>query len=442
MSHTPGDPAIDAQNYGLTKAAPIKKIVIASAFGTVVEWYDFFVYGTAAALVFGKLFFPASDPVVSTLAAFSVYAVGYVARPFGGIVIAHFGDRLGRRSMLVLSMLLMGFGTFLVGVLPTYEQIGILSPFLLVLLRLIQAIGLGGEWGGAALMVAESAPPLRRGLFGSLVQLGNPMGRLAATGVFALATQLPESEFLTWGWRIPFLASVILVIVGLIIRYQLNETPAFEKLRKERNIEKMPVLEAISKYRWETLVVIGLKVTEVAWVGILSVFAVAYLTKQLKVSQSFVLEAITLATFVELFAMPFAGGLSDRVGRKAIYLAGTIFSILFSFPLFWLLETRDPTIILLTFVVGISGAQGIVFALHASFMPELFGAKVRYTGISLGFQVGAAIGGGLTPLAAAATAGWSGGATWPVSLMLLTLGIITLVAVLQTGETSKRSMVS
>jgi MFS transporter, MHS family, shikimate and dehydroshikimate transport protein len=442
MSYARSEAVIDAQDHDLVKAVPIKKIVIASAFGTVVEWYDFFVYGTAAALVFGKLFFPTSDPVVSTLAAFSVYAVGYIARPLGGIVIAHFGDRLGRRSMLVLSMLLMGFGTFLVGVLPTYEQIGILAPILLVLLRLVQAVGLGGEWGGAVLMVAENAPTDRRGLFGSFVQLGNPMGRLAATGVFALATRLPESEFLAWGWRIPFLASAILVIVGLVIRFQLSETPAFEKVRKEHNIVKTPALEALSKYRRETLIAIGLKVTEVAWVGILSVFAVAYLTKQLGMSQSFVLEAITLATFVELFAMPFAGWLSDRVGRKPIYLAGTIFSILFAFPLFWLLETRDPTIVLMTFVVGISGAQGIVFALHASFMPELFGAKVRYTGISLGFQIGAAIGGGLTPLAAAATTGWGGGATWPVSLMLLILGIITLVAVLQTSETSKRSLVS
>jgi MFS transporter, MHS family, shikimate and dehydroshikimate transport protein len=441
MSYSPGEIAVDVRNGGIANAAPLKKIVIASAFGTVVEWYDFFVYGTAAALVFGGLFFPASDPVVSTLAAFSVYAVGYIARPIGGIIIAHFGDRLGRRSMLVLSMMLMGCGTFLVGVLPTYQQIGVLAPILLILLRFIQAIGLGGEWGGAVLMVAENAPPDRRGLFGSFVQLGNPMGRLIATGVFALAARLPKADFLSWGWRIPFLASAILVVVGLIIRFQLSETPAFEKMRKERKIAKMPALEALSTYRWETLIAIGLKITEVAWVGILTVFAVAYLTKQLGISQTFVLEAITLATFVELVAMPCAGWLSDRVGRKPIYLAGTIFSILFAFPLFWLLETRDPMIILLTFVVGICGAQGIVFALHASFMPELFGAKVRYTGISLGFQIGAAVGGGLTPLVAAATTGWSGGVTWPVSLMLMMLGFITLGAVLQTGETSKRSMI-
>jgi MHS family shikimate/dehydroshikimate transporter-like MFS transporter len=414
--------------------------VIASAFGTVVEWYDFFIYGTAAALVFGKLFFPSSDPVVSTIAAFSVYAVGYLARPLGGIVFGHFGDRIGRRSMLVLSLLLMGCGTFLVGLLPTYDQVGVLAPILLVVLRLIQAIGLGGEWGGAVLMVAESAPAHRRGLFGSFVQLGNPMGRLVATGVFALASRLPTPDFLAWGWRLPFLASAVLIVVGVVIRYQLSETPAFEAIRKTRQISKMPVLEALSQFRWETTLAVGLKITEVAWVGILTVFAVSYLTKQLAMSQAFVLEAITLATFVELFTMPLAGWLSDRVGRKAIYIAGTLFSIAFAFPLFWLLETRDPTVVLLTIVVGVSCAQGIIFALHASFMPELFGTKVRYSGISLGFQVGAAIGGGLTPLVAAATVGWSGGATWPVSLMLTILGIITLIAVLQTRETAGRSM--
>ena len=435
MSSAVGEPDVSLGNV-----VPTKKVVIASAFGTVVEWYDFFIYGTAAALVFGKLFFPSSDPVVSTIAAFSVYAVGYLARPLGGIVFGHFGDRIGRRSMLVLTLLLMGFGTFLVGLLPTYDQIGVLAPILLVAMRLLQAIGLGGEWGGAVLMVAESAPAHRRGLYGSFVQLGNPIGRLVATGVFALVSQLPTSDFLAWGWRLPFLASAVLIVVGFVIRYQLSETPAFETIRKTQQISKMPVLEALSQFRLETALAVGLKVTEVAWVGVLTVFAVSYLTKQLGMNQAFVLEAITLATFVELFAMPLAGWLSDRVGRKTIYIAGTLFSIVFAFPLFWLLETRDPTVVLLTIVVGVSCAQGIIFALHASFMPELFGTKVRYSGISLGFQVGAAIGGGLTPLVAAATVGWSGGATWPVSLMLTILGIITLVAVLQTRETAGRSM--
>ena len=368
--------ATSADESRSTAQRPTMKIVLASAFGTVIEWYDFFIYGTAAALVFGKLFFPASDPLISTLAAFSVYAVGYLARPFGGIVFGHFGDRVGRRSMLVLSMLLMGGGTFLVGLLPTYEQIGVLAPILLVSLRLVQALGLGGEWGGAVLLVAETAPPGRRGLFGSFVQLGNPIGRLVATGVFALVAGLPERNFLSWGWRIPFVAGALLIAVGLIIRFQIDETPAFQQMRMTKQIAKMPILEVLSTYRRETAVAVGLKITEVAWVGILTVFAVSYLAKQLGMRQEFILGAITLATLVELFVMPLSGWLSDQVGRRTIYLAGTAFGILFAFPLFWLFETRDPTIVLPTIVGGIALGQGMIFALHASFMPELFGTKV------------------------------------------------------------------
>jgi len=415
------------------------KVVAASTIGTVIEWYDFFVNASAAALVFGPLFFPSSDPVISTLAALSVYAFGYIARPLGGIVFGHFGDRVGRKSMLVLSMLLMGFGTFFVGLLPTYEQIGILAPILLVVLRLLQAMGLGGEWGGAVLLVSESAPARRRGLFGSLVQVGNPVGRLAATGVFALATRLPEGDFLSWGWRIPFLASALLIVVGLVIRFQIDETPEFQKIRESKKTAKMPVLEALTKYRRETAIAVGLKITEVAWVGILTVFAVTYLTQQLGMQRSLVLAAITLAGATEVAVMPLAGWLSDVIGRRAIYLAGTVFGILLAFPIFWLFESRDPIVVTAAIVVGICLCQGVVFALHASFMPELFGTEARYSGVSLGFQVGAAIGGGLTPVIAATVVARTG-ATWPVSLILVALGLITVIAVLSTRETAARPM--
>ena len=361
--------------------------------------------------------------------------MGYLARPLGGIVFGHFGDRIGRRSMLVLSMLLMGVGTFCVGLLPTYEQIGVWAPLALIALRLVQAVGLGGEWGGAVLMVAERAPAHRRGLYGSLVQLGNPIGRLAATGVFALASRFPTPDFLTWGWRLPFLASALLIVIGLVIRYRIAESPAFEKVRAARETVRLPLAEVLSKYPRETAIAVGLKITETAWVGILTVFAVSYLTTQLGMPRTFVLDAIALATFIELFVMPLSGWLSDLFGRRTLYLIGTVFGILVAFPLFWLLETRDPTIVLWTIVVGICVGQGVVFALHASFMPELFSTKVRYTGISFGFQVGAAIGGGVTPLIATALVGWTG-ATWSVALFLVALGIVTFVAVLKTRETA------
>jgi MFS transporter, MHS family, shikimate and dehydroshikimate transport protein len=415
------------------------RIVAASAVGTVIEWYDFFVNASAASLVFGPLFFPTSDPTVSTLAALSVYAFGYVARPLGGIVFGHFGDRVGRKSMLVLSMLLMGFGTFFVGLLPTYEQIGILAPVLLIMLRLLQAMGLGGEWGGAVLLVWETAPAGRRGLFGSLVQVGNPVGRLSATGVFALATRLPEGDFLSWGWRIPFLASALLIVAGLVIRFQIDETPEFQKLRRSKNIAKMPVLEALTKYRRETAIAVGLKVTEVAWVGILTVFAVTYLSQQLGMQRSVILWAITLAGLIEVLVMPLAGWLSDAIGRRTIYLVGTAFGILLAFPIFWLFETRDATIVTGAIVMGVCLCQGVVFALHASFMPELFGTDARYSGVSLGFQLGAAIGGGLTPVIAAAIVAQTG-ATWAISLILVALGVLTVIAVLSTRETAARPM--
>jgi MFS transporter, MHS family, shikimate and dehydroshikimate transport protein len=427
------------ENHSLSRSS-IGKVLAASAFGTVIEWYDFFAYGTAAALVFGRLFFPASNPTISTLAALGAYGVGYVARPLGGIVFGHFGDRVGRRSMLVLTMLLMGGGTFVVGLLPTYQQIGMWAPILLVALRLLQAVGLGGEWGGAVLLVSETAPLNRRGLFGGLVQVGNPLGRLVATGVFALAARLPEGAFFSWGWRVPFLASALLVAVGLIIRFQVNETPEFQRLRESKRTAKMPVLEALSKYRREVLIAVGLKITEVSWVGILTVFAVAYLTEQLGMQRSTVLDALTLATFFGLFVMPLAGWLSDIIGRRAIYLAGTVFGILLAFPIFQLFETRNAVIVTAAIVAGICLCQGIVFALHASFLPELFSTEVRYSGVSLGFQVGAAIGGGLAPVAAAAIVAWTGGATWPVSLMLTALGVLTFIAVLSTRETAARPM--
>src|ERR1700722_3422627 len=263
----------------------MSQIVWASVLGTVVEWFDFLIYGTAAALVFNKLFFPSLDPSAGTLAAFGSLAVGFVARPLGGAIFGHYGDRLGRKAMLTMTMLVMGLGTFLIGCLPTYGQIGIWAPILLVVLRLLQGIGIGGEWGGAVLMVIEHAPVSRRGLFGSLVQIGFPAGIATSTAAFLLLSNLPADDFLSWGWRLPFLASAILVVIGLFVRLRLAETPAFERIKERAALARMPLVEVVAKQPRNFLIAIGLKISEVAWVYVLTVFSIVYATGTLGLSR-------------------------------------------------------------------------------------------------------------------------------------------------------------
>jgi len=302
-------------------------------------------------------------------------------------------------------------------------------------LRLLQGIGIGGEWGGAVLMVVENAPTHRRGLLGSLVQLGYPLGLVAATGMFALMQFLPPEAFLAWGWRVPFLISAVLIALGLFVRLRLIETAAFQAMTSRENPARIPLAEVLTRHRRAFLVSIGLKLSEIAWVSVLTVFCIAYVSGTLKLPGRVILNGILLAGAVELVTMPLAGWLSDMLGRRVIYIFGTVFSILAAFPLFWLLDTRDPTTIVLTVAVAVSFGQGIMFCLHASFMPELFGTRVRYSGISMGFQIGAALSGGFTPVIAASLQAWAG-ATWPVSLYLIALAVISLVAVLVSKETS------
>ncbi|MGC1562588.1 MAG: MFS transporter [Bradyrhizobium sp.] len=419
--------------------AKLRQIVLASVLGTAVEWYDFLIYGVGAALVFNKLFFPTFDPLVGTLAAFGSYAVGFVARPLGGAIFGHFGDRLGRKAMLTMTMVIMGGGTFLIGLLPTYSQIGILAPTLLILLRLLQGIGIGGEWGGAVLMVIESGDAKRRGFLGSLVQVGFPLGMVLATIVFAAVSKLPEADFLAWGWRIPFLVSVLLVGVGLFVRLKLVETPKFQQVRARNDIARLPIVEVLLKDWRNFLIAVGLKVTEVAWVYILTVFIVFYASSRLALPRAVMLDAVLYAALLEMLTIPLFGLLSDRIGRKALYIAGAIFSALFAFPLFSLLETRDTTIITLTIALAMSLSHGMMFGPQAAFLPELFGTKVRYSGASLGCQVSAAISGGFAPLIATALLAWENG-THSISLYMVCLSAITLVAVFAARETAFREL--
>ena len=422
-----------------TNATEIKRVLVSSVIGTAVEWYDFLIYGTATALVFNKLYFPLSDPTLSTIAAFGTYAVGFLARPLGAAIFGHFGDRIGRKTMLAMTIVIMGLGTFLIGLLPTYDQIGVTAPILLVLLRLLQGIGLGGEWGGAVLMVVENSPARNRGLLGSMVQLGWPIGNLAAIGMFAALSQIPESDFLAWAWRIPFLISIFLVGVGLYIRLQLEETPVCRDIEAKRDVSRVPLLEILSQHRRAFFTAIGLKLSEVTYAIVAGVFAISYVTGKLGMPRSVIINAIFLAALVALVMIPVFGWLSDWIGRKGMFYATCLFAMAFAFPLFWLLDTKDPFIITLTIVAAITFGQMIGFAVGAPWYSELFAARLRYSGASLGFQIGAAIG-GLTPFAAASLMAWTGGATWPISAYLIAIAAVTFIATRVAPETASKAL--
>lgn len=433
----PGHPSISAPAL---KASEMRQIVWSSVIGTAVEWYDFLIYAVATALVFNKLFFPTQDPTIGTIAAFGTYAVGYLARPLGAAIFGHYGDRLGRKAMLSITIIIMGLGTFCIGLLPTYEQIGVAAPILLVLLRFVQGIGIGGEWGGAVLMVVENAPKERRGFLGSLVQVGNPIGNLAALGVFALASQLPEQDFLGWAWRIPFLLSIVLIGVGLFIRLKLHETPAFRQVKAKHEVAPMPVAEVFRHHKKTFFTAVGLKIAEISYASIAAVFILSYATQHLGMARATILNGVMLSSFVALFSIPLFGWLSDRFGRRTLFFLSCLFCAGFAFPMFALLETRDPMIVSLTVIVAISFGQMVMFGVGAPFYSELFSARLRYSGASLGFQIGAAISGGLTPVVAASLMAWSGGATWPVSLFLIFCALITAIATWAAPETAGKEL--
>jgi MFS transporter, MHS family, shikimate and dehydroshikimate transport protein len=409
-------------------------IVFASCFGTIIEWYDFLIYATAATLVFNKAFFPTFDPLASTLAALGTYAVGFLARPLGGALFGHFGDRLGRKSMLVLTLFIMGLSTFCIGLLPTYATIGVFAPVLLMLLRIVQGVGLGGEWGGASLMVLEHAPADRRGFYTSFVQVGFPIGLVLATLVFSMVSKLPDADFASYGWRIPFLASIVLLGVGIFVRTRVPETPVFEGLKQRDGLSANPVGEVVGKNTRTFLIAVGLKLSEVSWVYMLSVFIVGYATGKLGLPKSMMLDAVLYAALLELITLPLFGWLSDRIGRRPLYIWGALFTIVFAFPLFWLVDSKSTVLIFTAVTIAMNFGHGMMFGPESCYFPELFGARVRYSGASFGFQASAAIGGGFAPIIATAMVGYFGG-TGGVSIMMIVLGLITLAAALAAHET-------
>ena len=415
-------------------ATSTRRIILASFIGTTIEWYDFFLYGTAAALVFNKLFFPTFEPYAGTMAAFATYAVGFVARPLGGIIFGHFGDRLGRKSMLVTTLMMMGVATFCIGILPTYEQAGLLAPALLVLLRFVQGLGVGGEWGGAVLMAVEHGHAGRRGLYGGWVQAGVPVGLLLAVGAFNLASMLPEEAFLSWGWRVPFLLGMLLMGVGLFIRLCVMESPLFTALQNRPPQKSLPILVILRDYRRNVLLAMGARFAENAFFYIITVFSLSYATQQLQLPKSVVLHGVLLGSAMQFVVVPIFGALSDRVGRRPVYLGGAVFLTLFAFPFFWLLDTRHEAAIWLAIGIGLLG-HSAMYGPQAAFFSEFFGTHVRYSGASLGYQLASPLAGGLAPLIATALLQWSDGKPWPIAVYLVGTGVITIVSVWLARET-------
>jgi len=406
-----------------------KKVLIASLTGSSIEWFDYFLYGTAAALVFNKIFFPMVDPVIGLILSYLSFSLTFFIRPIGGVLFAHIGDRIGRKKTLVLTLSLMGGATVTIGLLPTYDMIGMWAPALLILMRIIQGMGIGGEWGGALLLAYEYAPEKRKGFFGSIPQAGVTIGMLMATFIVSLMTLFSEDDFLSWGWRIPFLLSSILVLIGLWIRKDIDETPDFQKVKQSGQVAKAPLRDTLKNHWREVLIAAGLKVVETAPFYIFSTFVVSYATTTLTYQKSQALEAVTLGALVATIMIPLMGLLSDKIGRQRMYAVSVFVLGLFIVPWFMLLNTGTTWGIVLATVIAFGVLWAPVTAVLGTLCSEIFSANVRYTGITLGYQLGAALAGGTAPLIATGLLAKYDGDWVPVAWYLAVTVVISLIAI-------------
>ncbi|WP_437883897.1 MFS transporter [Pseudomonas sp. LRF_L74] len=420
-------------------AVDMKKVAVASVIGTTVEWYDLFLFATASALVFNKIFFPAFDALVGTLLAFGTFASAYGARIVGAALFGHFGDKLGRKSMLLISLLAMGAATFAIGLLPDYASIGIWAPILLLILRIIQGLALGGEWGGAVLMAVEHAPAHQRGLYGSWVQIGVPAGTMIANLAFlAIAALMSPEDLLSWGWRIPFLGSVLLIAVGLYIRLNLSETPAFDEAKKSEKQIKVPLAEICRKY-WKQVLLGGIATMSTgASFNIIVAFGLTYGTQTLGFSRSVMLSVVLASCALCIFLLPAFGALSDRLGRKPVIIGGIIAEAVVAFPMFWLMDTRELPFVFLGYMLLMT-AFAANYGPIATFLAELFGTRVRYSGLSVAYMLSGLLGSAATPMVTTALLSWTGKGS-SVAWYMIGSALISLIALLLLTETFKRDL--